>query len=79
MLWVYGHHKYFYTYTAGIDFTRQILMSNINPRAVKVVFHEPKLTRIATTALRTKNREFANFFHDKKIVLRDSQDILTNA
>ena len=88
MLCVYGHHKYVYTSCAGIDFRRQILMSNINPRAVKVVSHEPKFTQIATTALRTKNREFANFFHDKKVVkyavncsqvvLRASQDILTN-
>ena len=27
MLWVYGHQKYFYSYSAGIDFSRQSLTS----------------------------------------------------
>ena len=27
MLWVYGHYKYFYSYSAGIDFSRQNLTS----------------------------------------------------
>ena len=27
MLWVYGHDKYFYSYSAGIDFSRQNLTS----------------------------------------------------
>ena len=27
MLWVYGHQKYFYYYSAGIDFSRQNLTS----------------------------------------------------
>ena len=31
MLGVYGHYKYFYFYSAGIDFSRQI-----DPRAVRV-------------------------------------------
>ena len=26
MLWVYGHYKYFYPYSAGIDFSHQILL-----------------------------------------------------
>ena len=29
MLWVYDHYKYFYSYSAGIDFRRQNL-TNIN-------------------------------------------------
>ena len=47
MLWVYGHYKYVYSYSAGIDFTRQnltsvdvyrrqILTSKVDPRTVKV-------------------------------------------
>ena len=30
------HYKYVYSYHAGIDFSRQILMSEVNPRAVRV-------------------------------------------
>ena len=29
MLWVYGHYKYFYSYSAGIVFRRQNLTSTI--------------------------------------------------
>ena len=36
MLWVYGHFKYFLSYSAGIDFRRQTLASKVDPRAVRV-------------------------------------------
>ena len=36
MLWVYGRYKCCYSDSAGIDFRRQILMSKIDPRAVRV-------------------------------------------
>ena len=36
MLWVYGHYKYFYSYSAGIYFWRRILTSKVDPRAVRV-------------------------------------------
>ena len=36
MVWVYGHYKYFYSYSAGIDFRRQILSTKLDPRAVRV-------------------------------------------
>ena len=43
MLWVYGHYKYVYSYSAGIDFSRQnltstdmILMTKVYPRTVRV-------------------------------------------
>ena len=35
MLWVYGHYKY-YSYSAGIDYRRQVLTSKVDPRAVRV-------------------------------------------
>ena len=34
MLWVYSHYKYFYSYSAVIEFRRQILTSKVDPRAV---------------------------------------------
>ena len=48
MLWVYGHYEYFNSYSAGIDFRRQILTSKIDPRAVRVkvslsIAHEVEL------------------------------------
>ena len=36
MLWVYGQYKYVYSYSAGIDFSRQILTTEVDPRAVRV-------------------------------------------
>ena len=36
VLWVYGHYKYFYSYSAGIDFRRQILTSKVDPRTERV-------------------------------------------
>ena len=36
MLYVYGHHKYVYSYSAGIDFGRQNLTSKVDPRAERV-------------------------------------------
>ena len=36
VLWVYGHYKYIYSYSAGIDFRRQILTSKVDPRSVGV-------------------------------------------
>ena len=39
MLWVYGHKKYFYSYSAGTDFSRrQILTTKIGPGTVRVTF-----------------------------------------
>ena len=32
MLWVYGHYKYFNSFSAGIDFRRQHLTSKVDPR-----------------------------------------------
>ena len=34
MLWVYGL-KYFYSYSTWIDFSRQILTTKVDPRAVR--------------------------------------------
>ena len=36
MLMVDGHYKYFYSYSAGIDFRRQIPASEVDPRTVRV-------------------------------------------
>ena len=48
MLWVYDHYKYLYSYSAGIDFSRQnlasesgvyrrqILKTKVDPRTVRV-------------------------------------------
>ena len=36
VLWVYNQYKYIYSYSAGINFRRQILTSKIDPRAVRV-------------------------------------------
>ena len=33
---VYDYYKYFYFYSAGIDFRRQILTTKVDPRAVMV-------------------------------------------
>ena len=34
-LWVYGHWKYFYFYSAGIDFSRQNLTTEVDSRVVR--------------------------------------------
>ena len=36
MLYVYGHSKYFDSYSVGTDFRRQMLTTNVGPRAVRV-------------------------------------------
>ena len=36
MSWVYNHYKYVYSYSAGIDFRRQILTTKVDPRTVRV-------------------------------------------
>ena len=36
MLWVYGHFKYFYPCSAGINFSRHNLTSKVDPHAVRV-------------------------------------------
>ena len=36
MLWVYDHYNVFTSFTAGIDFRRQILTSKVNLRAERV-------------------------------------------
>ena len=33
---VYGDYKYCYSYSAGIDFRRQILTTKVDPRAIRV-------------------------------------------
>ena len=35
MLWVHGHYKYYYSYSAGIDFRREILTTKVDPRTVR--------------------------------------------
>ena len=46
MLLVYDPCKYFYSYTAGIDFRCQILTSKVDPRSVRIetTFTRPVLT-----------------------------------
>ena len=34
--YVYGHYKYCYSYSAGIDFRRQILTTKVDLRAIRV-------------------------------------------
>ena len=36
MLRVYDHYEYFYSYSAGIDFSRQILTTKVDPRTARV-------------------------------------------
>ena len=36
MLWVYDQHKYVDSYSAGIDFSRQILTTKVDPGTVRV-------------------------------------------
>ena len=36
MLWMYDHYKYFYSYIAGIYFSRQNLTTKVASRAEKV-------------------------------------------
>ena len=36
MLWVYGHYQMFYSFSAGTDFKRLILTSEVDPRAIRV-------------------------------------------
>ena len=43
MLWVYGHCKYFHSYSVGIDFSRQNLSTEVDPRAVSVNSDPTKL------------------------------------
>ena len=43
MLWVYDHYKYFYSYSAGIDFSRQILTFKDDTHAGRVKFKYPNL------------------------------------
>ena len=44
MLRGYDNYKYFYSYSAGIDFSRQNLTSKVDPRAVRVK-HKTALSR----------------------------------
>ena len=39
MLWVYGDYKYVYSYSAGIDFSRQILSRTV--RVKQLILHPP--------------------------------------
>ena len=39
MVWVYDHYKYLYSFSAGIDFRRQILTFKIDLRAARVKFN----------------------------------------
>ena len=36
MLWIHDNYKYFQSYSAGIDFSRQNLTTKVDPRAVRV-------------------------------------------
>ena len=36
MIWVCSHYKYFYSFSAGIDFRRQILTPKAGPRTERV-------------------------------------------
>ena len=47
MLWVYGHKKYVYSYSAWIVriFSRQILTTKVDPRAVRVKETNPLSTK----------------------------------
>ena len=53
MLWVYDQYKYFYSYSAAIDFRRQILTSKDDPRTVRVKnnFATATLKRSTSTVL----------------------------
>ena len=47
MVWVYGHYKYFYSYSSGIDFRRrQILTTEGDPHAVKVNPYPARLFKL---------------------------------
>ena len=54
MLWVYDHYKYFYSYSAGIDFSRQNLTPKVDPRAVTVNIVSP-----AVALAQHKKRNYA--------------------
>ena len=51
MLWVYGHYKYFYSFSAGINFIRQD--SNVDPLVVKInsIIFPLTFHRVRATAL----------------------------
>ena len=37
MLWVYDNYKYFYSYSAGINFYRRLILSTkVDPRTLRV-------------------------------------------
>ena len=58
MLWVYGHYKYFYSYSAGINYSRPNLTSKVDPRAVMVkpLSHCPKFDSRGLVAVKGLKR-----------------------
>ena len=46
MSWVYDSYKYFCSYSAGIEFRRQILSTKVDPRAVRVRYHLLNMLKI---------------------------------
>ena len=67
MLWVYGHYKQFYSYSAGIDFSRQnrrqILTTKVDPRAVRVNPYKADMYLHTFTYQIQKGCFFFNFNH----------------
>ena len=60
MLWVYGHYKYFDSFSAGIDFRRQNLTSKVDPRAVSVN------TQLSSTLL-VQPTNCVSFYHFRQL------------
>ena len=60
MLLVYGQYKYCYSYSAGIDFRRQILTTKVDPRAIRVKLLQSRrclfdLNTIYLSSVKTEN------------------------
>ena len=55
MLLVYGHYKYVYSYSAGIDSRRQILTSRVDPRTKRVKHPQFYLVQQGMPYLSTRN------------------------
>ena len=60
MLWVYDQVKYFYNYSAGIDFRRQNVTSTdvkssgkVDTRTVRVMWRQKHLPLFSVTSIKT--------------------------
>ena len=65
LLWVYGHYKDVYSYSAGSDFSRQILTTKVGPRTVRVKapsFRTSILLMIVLT-METQYYDYATSFY----------------